>query len=288
MQGCALRLIRPTAFHSNLRMRVRRRFDRKGARSASPVTKHATKTKLIFTLAFLTASFGNAYAGPPFVTDDPDPTDYQHFEVYLYSEGIEDHGANSGTPIGVEVNYGALPDVQISLALPAGFTSPSRSQPTLGITEAEFALKYRFIEEDGTGWRPQISFYPAVQVAIGSSGAGDNATHEFLPLWVQKSFGPWTTFGGAGYRLNPGPDARNSWFAGWGFLRRVSDHMQLGAELYHETPEARDETPNSGANVGAILDFNRRYHVVGSVGPRTSDFCHGIALSYYLALEWTP
>ena len=246
------------------------------------------RTTLLVALAFVAAPFSIAYAGPPFLTDDPVPTDYRHFEIYLYSDGVVDKGANTGTLPGLEVNYGALPNVQISAALPVGVTGPSRNQPAFGITEAEFGVKYRFIEEDESGWRPQISFYPAVQVALNRSGAGDHATHQFLPLWAQKNFGPWTTFGGAGYRINPGSDGRNSWFVGWGATRQASEQLQLGVEIYHETAEERDGKGSWGSNLGAILDFGEKYHLVGSVGPKTSDCCHGTAISYYLALEWTP
>ena len=27
-------------------------------------------------------------AGPPFLTDDPDPVDFQHWEAYLFTSGI--------------------------------------------------------------------------------------------------------------------------------------------------------------------------------------------------------
>src|SRR5690348_15594330 len=48
-----------------------------------------------------------AFAGPPYATDDPEPTDYRSFEVYLYSEGTHTDGDTSGTLAGLEVNYGA-------------------------------------------------------------------------------------------------------------------------------------------------------------------------------------
>jgi len=28
-----------------------------------------------------------AYAGPPYVSDDPEPTDYRHFEIYTFNSG---------------------------------------------------------------------------------------------------------------------------------------------------------------------------------------------------------
>jgi hypothetical protein len=37
-----------------------------------------------FVLVLLAQS---ALAGPPYISDDPEPTDYQHFEIYTYSLG---------------------------------------------------------------------------------------------------------------------------------------------------------------------------------------------------------
>jgi hypothetical protein len=35
-------------------------------------------------LALLTRT---AFAGPPYVADDPEPTDYRHFEIYTFNNG---------------------------------------------------------------------------------------------------------------------------------------------------------------------------------------------------------
>jgi len=243
--------------------------------------------RLVLALALTAVPMGVAKAGPPFNTDDPDPTDYRKFEIYLYSQGTVDSGSKAGTALGLEINYGALPDVQISVALPAGFTAPSRARATLGISDVELGVKYRFIEEDESGWRPQVSFYPALEAPLGKSGKalGDSATHIFLPLWTQKSLGLWTPFGGGGYRVNPGPEGRNSWFMGVGILRRISDRLQLGAEVFHESSEVQGEEAKAGLNIGAIYDLNSRFHIVGSAGP-SSDCCKTAEFSYYLAFEW--
>lgn len=36
----------------------------------------------------LTTLIHRAAAGPPYATDDPEPTDYWHYEVYVFSGGI--------------------------------------------------------------------------------------------------------------------------------------------------------------------------------------------------------
>src|SRR5258708_838938 len=53
-----------------------------------------------------------AHAGPPFATDDPEPVEYRHWEIYLGSQ--YEHGGDgaSGTLPHLEVNYGALPELQ--------------------------------------------------------------------------------------------------------------------------------------------------------------------------------
>jgi hypothetical protein len=46
-----------------------------------------------------------AFAGPPFRTDDPEPVEYKHWELYLASQGSFDHDEGSLTAPHVEINY---------------------------------------------------------------------------------------------------------------------------------------------------------------------------------------
>ena len=45
---------------------------------------------------------GTARAGPPFVTDDPEPVDLGHWEVYGFSAGTHAQGNMSGVLSGVQ------------------------------------------------------------------------------------------------------------------------------------------------------------------------------------------
>src|SRR5215467_4987073 len=47
-----------------------------------------------------------SWAGPPYTTDDPEPVEYQHWEVYLASQAEHDKGGWSGKSHHLEVNYG--------------------------------------------------------------------------------------------------------------------------------------------------------------------------------------
>src|SRR5271155_3257761 len=58
------------------------------------------------------------FAGPPFLTDDPEPVDYQHWEAYLFTMGDHSGSVYNVEGPAVELNYGVLPDTQLHLIVP--------------------------------------------------------------------------------------------------------------------------------------------------------------------------
>ena len=242
--------------------------------------------------AFLALGMTSAKAGPPFATDDPEPTDFKHFEIYLYSEGTHVENDPSGTMPGLEVNYGAAPNLQISVAVPLAFDKGGSHGTLYGYGATEVGLKYRFIQEDNHGWRPQVSIFPSVEVPIGDSdrpvGIGGGHPRYFLPLWLQKSCGPWTTFGGGGYWINPGRGDKDYWFAGWALQRQITRNFSVGVEVFHQTSDSTGTPSSTGTNIGAIYDLNNRWHLVGSLGTGIEHRKATNELDYYAAIEWTP
>jgi hypothetical protein len=144
-----------------------------------------------------------AVAGPPFVTDDPEPTDTGHFENYLYTQGTRVSGEALEPGVGTEIDYGAFADTQVTWAVPL---NPNPGPGGMGLVWAPLGggVKYRFIQEDDHGWRPQVAIFPQVFIPVGSSSRSTPTT-ELLPIWMQKSFGSWTTFGGGGTPITRGP-----------------------------------------------------------------------------------
>ena len=206
------------------------------------------------------------WAGPPFTTDDPEPVQYQHWEVYLASQIAHDKEGWSGTSPHLEVNYGAVPNLQLHLIAPVSFVSPSHEAARFGYGDTELGMKYRFVEE--TDFLPQIGTFPLVEVPTGQHerGLGSGHAQIFLPLWLQKSFEPWTTYGGAGYWINPGKGNRNWWFTGWLLQREMTPGFTLGAEIFHETPSESSGPSDSKFNIGAIYDFSDFSHLLISAG----------------------
>jgi hypothetical protein len=83
---------------------------------------------------FFTVFIRAASAGPPFFTDDPEPVEYKHWEVYLASQWAHDEEvATSGTLPHVEVNYGVVPNTQLHIILPMAYSAPNDSSTQYGL-----------------------------------------------------------------------------------------------------------------------------------------------------------
>jgi hypothetical protein len=231
-----------------------------------------------------------AWAGPPFRTDDPEPVEYRHWEFYTpFSTATHAAGDTGGVFAGIEVNYGAAPDLQLHLVAPLAFDKPEDGGMRVGPGDTEFGIKYRFIEEDEKGWRPMVGVFPLLEVPTGNAhralGTGD--VHAFLPVWIQKSFGEWTSYGGGGYWINPGLGNRNYWFTGWLLQRKVTDKLTLGGEIFHQTASVVGVKDQTGFNLGGVYDFTEHYHLLFSAGRGLQNAATTNQFSYYVALQRT-
>jgi len=136
--------------------------------------------------------------------------------------------------------------------------------------------------------------FPLVEVPTGDArrNLGAGQAQAFLPVWVQKDFGKWTTYGGGGYWINPGPGARNYWFAGWLVQRQMTDKLAFGAEIFHQTSSMVGRGGASGFSVGGQYDVTDHYHLLFSVGRGGLAYAVDAAavrdpVTYYLAFQKT-
>ena len=225
-----------------------------------------------------------AQGGPPFITDDPEPVDYQHWEVYLASMDTKNQDGWNGTAPHIEVNYGAVTNLQLHLIAPLAYDGPNDGAAHFGYGDTELGAKFRFLEE--TEHLPQIGTFPLLEVPTGnaSHSLGSGHLQIFLPVWMQKGFDRWTVYGGGGYGINPGPGNRS-----WGFVGEVTQYQVLtnvavAAEFYHQTAQQEAERSNTAFNLGAIVDFSDHHHLLFSVGRSISG---PNRLQLYLAYQLT-
>jgi hypothetical protein len=206
-----------------------------------------------------------AFAGPPYTTDDPEPVELHHWEVYLASQATFGGAGFAGTAPHLEVNYGAAPGLQLHVIAPFVLAAGGGGPLRYGPGDLELGAKYRFLDEDQAG--VQVGTFPVVTLPTGSAarGLGEGGATVLLPIWLQKSWGPWTTYGGIGYRIRAAATDADSWFFGWQGQRQIG-MVAIGAEVYRETESARTLAGATGFNVGAQIDISEQHHLLVSFG----------------------
>lgn len=245
-----------------------------------------TLVRFLSVSAFLTLAAGRASAGPPYITDDPEPVEYRHWEIYIASEyaNYKDAFGVVGTAPHIEVNYGVAPNVQLHVIAPMAYGQFPGGALNYGIGDIELGVKYRFVQE--TKSQPMVGTFPLIEVPTGDSSRnlGNGQTQFFLPLWLQKSWGALTTYGGGGYWHNPGVGQRDYWFAGWLVQYNVTRKFAPGIEIFYASSSLEGVSDRTGFNAGFTYDFDEGHHLLFSAG---TDF-HGPTGSIaYLAYQWT-
>ena len=228
--------------------------------------KHASRASTV--LALLAASTP-ARAGPPYLTDDPEPPPLHRWEAILFTTGTLADGTATGVLPAIEFNYGGFEATQLHIMVPVGFHAGGHEEAQFGAADIELGVKYRFIEEDEQGWRPQVAVYPQFEIPTDSdrNGLSSAGVDVFVPAWAQKALNEnWTAGGGGGYWINPGSGNRNYWFAGLLLQRKLTDALVVGAEAFHQTSSTLDGRASSGFNLGAIYDFDEHNHLLISAG----------------------
>ncbi len=154
---------------------------------------------------------------PPFETDDPEPVEYGHWEIFFpasYSRTLDDR---AGTGPQFDINYGFTPEAHINLVAPLAFNLPSRGwNPELRLR------RYRT-----ESWGPWTSF-----------GGGGYWTHPgagdkdwiFLGWEIQRDLSSAVTLGVevVFHTASQSDDSNHLGFNGGGVLNLDSiDHLML-------------------------------------------------------------
>jgi len=208
-----------------------------------------------------TAAFVSpALAGPPFLSDDPVPTEYRHFEIYALAAGDHTRDGDSGVA-GIDFNYGATPDLQLTAVIPIEYERPRGGSLAGGVGAIELAAKFRILHQESFGW--DVAVFPRLFLPSASSSFGAQHASMLIPVWIGRDMGAWSTFGGGGCALNRGDDAQDYCLAGWALTRAVSQRLRIGGEIFHQTADARDAEPSTSLGLGATYDLSRNHHLLG-------------------------
>jgi hypothetical protein len=230
--------------------------------------------RIALAMALVLVACASALAGPPFLTDDPEPVPYHHWEFYTFMTEDWTRGADSATGPAIEVNNGVANNTQVHLILPEAYASQDGMHAT-GFGDVEAGVKYRFVTQ--TKYRPDIATFPLLELPTGdqSKGLGNGHTWGKLPIWMEKDSGPWTAYGGGGYAYNPVPGQRNYFFGGLLIQRTLSTALSLGGEVFLQGAQAQSvsvgtEPPGTRSsaiwNAGGTYNFTPDFSLLFSAG----------------------
>jgi hypothetical protein len=229
--------------------------------------------------AVVLAAAGPAVAGPPYLTDDPVPTDRGHWEIYAFAEG-EGHGSAIDGDAGLDLNYGATDGVQLTATLPVSLAhEPSRGWSG-GTGNVEIGVKYRLLEDREAGFSAAV--FPRVILPTASRTPGGRAQF-LLPLWLGKEFpGGTSLFGGGGYLVNAGGQGRDSWQAGVALTQELGKSVSVGTEITGEGSDEIGGTVPIRPGFGSVVTLSEHSSILFSAGPTFAD--HRTSYHVYAAL----
>jgi hypothetical protein len=224
-----------------------------------------------------------AFAGPPYVTDDPQPTDRGHWEIYGFVGGAHVSGDTAGEG-GLDLNYGAARDLQLTLVIPFAYDrTAGRTDVGMGVVEA--AAKLKVLHQKEGSWQPDVAIFPRLFLATAPTRFASPHTNLLLPVWVGKDFDKWSVFGGGGYQLNPGSGNRDFWTGGVAVTRQVTERLNLGAEITHRSRDSSDGRDFSGINLGMVYKLTDHWSLLAAGGPGVQNARTEGRYDFYLALK---
>jgi hypothetical protein len=252
----------------------------------------------VLVLLMIILGRSTAWAGPPFQTDDPEPIDYKNYEFYTFGSADGTDVATNTSGPAVEFNWGALPNVHLHIMVPLAETYPANNPAfapsgmglhAVGLGDIETGVKFRFVQE--TRRRPMVGTFVMFELPTGSAskGLGVGKTWYKVPIWVQKSLGPWTAYGGGGETVfNHVDGLRNYPFAGLLVQRDIGKKWTLGTEAFYHGAEGPAAAQTESA---LMLDFGGYYKFRDPALQLLFSYGHSIAgqsENYaYLGLYWT-
>lgn len=228
-----------------------------------------------------------AHANPPFETDDPGVFPLHTGEAYLFSSGGRGAGGwGLDAAPGAEINYSAFPNTFFHVVVPLAYNNPAGGDSAYGLGDVELGFKWRFLSQERNGI--DVATFPLAELPTGNAqrGLGSRRASYFLPLWLEKDWGPWTVYGGGGRWFMNDPGQRDWWFTGVVVQRQVTRALYLGGEVFHKTAQTVGGSESTGYNLGGGYHLGGPWQLLFSAGRNLTQVDDN-RFSYYVALYRT-
>ena len=236
---------------------------------------------IIFGVGSLLA-IGLAQAGPPFVTDDPEPPPPGGWEINVPFILERTPGKTEMDAPLFDFNYG-LPDVQLKLEFPIRIVHEDSGGTTAGAGDLLLGVKWRFLNNEESHF--QLGLYPQLLLPTGdrTHGLGEGRMAFVLPFLAQKSWDKWTLYGNIGYWWQTASETRNYFYVGTVLEREINDRLTLGVELFGNSPKERCGRSDVAFNLGGTWKLNKRINLLFAGG---RDIVGDIGAMGYIGLQF--
>ncbi|MDQ3563533.1 MAG: transporter [Pseudomonadota bacterium] len=205
-------------------------------------------------------------AGPPFITNDPDPPEIGQWELILPATLKRNgDGRVSGELVTIDVNYGYDRYTQLSVELPIPYAEGRDGTRQFGVGDVLMEYKRRFGTDETQGY---LGINPQITLPTGSErhGLGTGRVTLQLPLLYQRRWGDNWFYGDLRYKWHAGEEGKSYWFLGVALERRLNEKLKLGAELFGTTPQSAEDTFNLGFNLGGRYRWDPERELIASIG----------------------
>ncbi|SRR5579884_436437 len=220
-------------------------------------------------------------AGPPFVTDDPEPPPPGGWEINVPFIVERTPGKTEMDAPLFDLNYG-LPNIQLKLEIPFRIVHAGNDGTATGAGDLLLGVKWRFFNNEHA--QTQLGIYPQLLLPTGDHAhdLGEGRTAFVLPLVAQKSWGKWTSYGNVGYWWQTATETRNYVYAGAVLEREINERLTLGVELFGNSPKEHGGRSDFAFNVGGTWRLNKHLNLLFSGGRDIVGDTHAMA---YIGLQ---
>jgi hypothetical protein len=238
------------------------------------------RTHCFFVIGFLT-TIASIRAGPPFVTDDPEPPPPGGWEINLPFILEHASGATEMDAPLFDLNYG-LPGIQLKLEIPVEVIHDDSDGTVAGAGDLLLGVKWRFLNNEQS--RAQLGVYPQLLLPTGdhARGLGDGGSAFVFPLLAQKNWEKWTLYGNVGYWWQTGAETSDYVYAGAVLEYEITERLTLGLELFGNSPKERGGRSELAFNFGGTWMLSKHFNLLFSGGRDIVGDTHAMA---YVGLQ---
>jgi hypothetical protein len=219
---------------------------------------------LVIALGLL-LTISSVQAGPPFVTDDPEPPPPGGWEINVPFIIERSSGKTEMDAPLFDLNYG-VPSVQLKLEFPISIVHEDGSGTSAGAGDLLLGVKWRFYNNEKS--HVQLGIYPQVLVPTGDPARdlGEGRTAFVFPLLAQQNWDKWTLYGNVGFWWQTATEEQNYIYAGAVLEREFNERLTLGVELFGNSPKERGSRSDVAFHVGGTWKLTEHLNLLFAGG----------------------